>query len=690
VIEMDMKQYIEVFVEEAQEHLNNLNQYLLKLEVSPENPEYIDEIFRSSHTLKGMAGTMGYEKISEITHEMENVLQGIRNGEIKINSKTVDVLFECFDILENLVGSILQNGAEGNIDTSKVINRLKSVFEINESDEKDYNKEHNKGHDVDENKKTSRLNFNEFEENLIKAAYEKKLNIFEIQISLNDDCLLKSARAFVIFKNLERIGEIIKTIPPVEDIEDEKFQKEFTLYLITSSAKEQIEKMLGSISEIQKIWVTPVDYTKKETIPVKEKNDLEGGEYNTVIVESEQDPSKSISQKLKTGKTVRVDIEKLDNLMNLVSELIIIKTRLEGIGENREIGIQELHEAVEYLERITTNLHDAVMKVRMVPIEQVFNRFPRMVRDLSKELNKEINLHIEGEETELDRTVIDEIGDPLIHLVRNAIDHGIETPEERKRQGKQANGNIILKAYHDGNNVVIEIDDDGKGIDLEKVLAKAIEKRFITVKESKELSEQDILQFLFKPGFSTSERITDISGRGVGLDVVKTKIESLGGTIDIETIQGKGSKFIVRLPLTLAIIQALLVGVGTEKYAVPLNSIKETVTINSKNINRIKNQEITLFRGEVLPIIRLNELLDISGNIFENSASNDFYNEDLTVVIVKKGEKLLGLAVDELIGQQEIVIKSLGKFLNNIKLIAGATILGDGQVALILDVNTLT
>ncbi|QSQ09907.1 Chemotaxis protein CheA [Koleobacter methoxysyntrophicus] len=687
---MDMKQYIEVFVEEAQEHLNNLNQYLLKLEVSPENPEYIDEIFRSSHTLKGMAGTMGYEKISEITHEMENVLQGIRNGEIKINSKTVDVLFECFDILENLVGSILQNGAEGNIDTSKVINRLKSVFEINESDEKDYNKDHNKGHDVDENKKTSRLNFNEFEENLIKAAYEKKFNIFEIQISLNDDCLLKSARAFVIFKNLERIGEIIKTIPPVEDIEDEKFQKEFTLYLITSSAKEQIEKMLGSISEIQKIWVTPVDYTKKETIPVKEKNDLEGGEYNTVIVESEQDPSKSISQKLKTGKTVRVDIEKLDNLMNLVSELIIIKTRLEGIGENREIGIQELHEAVEYLERITTNLHDAVMKVRMVPIEQVFNRFPRMVRDLSKELNKEINLHIEGEETELDRTVIDEIGDPLIHLVRNAIDHGIETPEERKRQGKQANGNIILKAYHDGNNVVIEIDDDGKGIDLEKVLAKAIEKRFITVKESKELSEQDILQFLFKPGFSTSERITDISGRGVGLDVVKTKIESLGGTIDIETIQGKGSKFIVRLPLTLAIIQALLVGVGTEKYAVPLNSIKETVTINSKNINRIKNQEITLFRGEVLPIIRLNELLDISGNIFENSASNDFYNEDLTVVIVKKGEKLLGLAVDELIGQQEIVIKSLGKFLNNIKLIAGATILGDGQVALILDVNTLT
>ncbi|MDI3540518.1 MAG: two-component system, chemotaxis family, sensor kinase CheA [Thermosediminibacterales bacterium] len=687
---MDMKQYIEVFVEEAQEHLNNLNQYLLKLEVSPENPEYIDEIFRSSHTLKGMAGTMGYEKISEITHEMENVLQGIRNGEIKINSKTVDVLFECFDILENLVGSILQNGVEGNIDTSKVINRLKSVFEINESDEKDYNKDHNKGHDVDENKKTSRLNFNEFEENLIKAAYEKKLNIFEIQISLNDDCLLKSARAFVIFKNLERIGEIIKTIPPVEDIEDEKFQKEFTLYLITSSAKEQIEKMLGSISEIQKIWVTPVDYTKKETIPVKEKNDLKDGEYNTVIVESEQDPSKSISQKLKTGKTVRVDIEKLDNLMNLVSELIIIKTRLEGIGENREIGIQELHEAVEYLERITTNLHDAVMKVRMVPIEQVFNRFPRMVRDLSKELNKEINLHIEGEETELDRTVIDEIGDPLIHLVRNAIDHGIETPEERKRQGKQANGNIILKAYHDGNNVVIEIDDDGKGIDLEKVLAKAIEKRFITVKESKELSEQDILQFLFKPGFSTSERITDISGRGVGLDVVKTKIESLGGTIDIETIQGKGSKFIVRLPLTLAIIQALLVGVGTEKYAVPLNSIKETVTINSKNINRIKNQEITLFRGEVLPIIRLNELLDISGNIFENSASNDFYNEDLTVVIVKKGEKLLGLAVDELIGQQEIVIKSLGKFLNNIKLIAGATILGDGQVALILDVNTLT
>jgi two-component system chemotaxis sensor kinase CheA len=366
--------------------------------------------------------------------------------------------------------------------------------------------------------------------------------------------------------------------------------------------------------------------------------------------------------------------------MNLVSELIIIKTRLDDIDDSKDYQAKQ-REAIEYLERITSNLHDAVMKARMVPIENVFNRFPRVIHDLSRELSKKIDLLIEGAETELDRTIIDEIGDPLIHLIRNAADHGIESPQDRIDKGKPEHGTIKLKAYHDGNNVVIEVSDDGKGIDSSSVLKKAIEKGLVDKEQSKNLKEYEITSFLFEPGFSTTSEVTDVSGRGVGLDVVRTKIESLGGSIDINNKMDMGTTFQIRLPLTLAIIQALMVMVGEEKYAIPLSSIKETVIISREEIKKVQKNEVIVLRGNVIPIIRLNRALNI-----ENQNESLEY---LTLVIVKKGDKDVGLAVDDLIGQQEIVIKTLGSFLKDIKFIAGATILGNGEVALILDINKL-
>jgi two-component system chemotaxis sensor kinase CheA len=474
----------------------------------------------------------------------------------------------------------------------------------------------------------------------------------------------------------------------VEDIEDEKFDFEFTVVCITKEAPEVFDRSINGIAEVDKVIVVPLEAMDIKNCPratdMSLAEDTQSEDSNNSQHEPEKKEEDNKGQnaqmhKAKTGKTVRVDIDRLDVLMNLVSELIIIKTRLEGL----EIidNSQTYDEAIEYLERITTSLHDAVMKVRMVPVEMVFNRFPRMIRDVSRELGKEIRLNMSGEETELDRTVIDEIGDPLIHLLRNSADHGIESKEERAQAGKPAVGQINLKAYQDGNNVVIEVDDDGKGIDLEKIKKKIIEKGLVKKDIVSTLSQKDIINFLFKPSFSTSDKISNLSGRGVGLDVVKTKIEQLDGVVEVETETGEGSKFIIRLPLTLAIIQALLVVIGSEKYAIPLNSIKEIIKITPDQIKNVQKQDVVLLRNTVIPIVKLGEILEVP--------EDDKEKKNLTVVIVKKGEKLSGFLVDSLIGQQEIVIKSLGKLLSGIKSIAGATILGDGNVALILDVNLL-
>ncbi|MDR5658245.1 chemotaxis protein CheA [Serpentinicella sp. ANB-PHB4] len=675
---MDMSQYLDIFIEESKEHLQGMNEILLKLEDTPEDKSLLNEIFRVAHTLKGMSGTMGFNNILNLTHQMENVLDELRNGKMEISSNVIDIIFECFDQLELYITQIENDMTEGNISSDTLIKKLELLLTKDNSGKKDI--EVNSESSIQKNRQE--IQVGEYVGNVIETAIDKKLNCYKLKISLDEKCMLKSARAYIIINSIEKIAEIVDSNPSIEDIEDEKFDLSFEIILITEHDKEDITKELTTISDIESIEFTVL---KKDNITSNANKNDDQSSLKEEITSSNsssqvEQPTENKNKKAKTNKTVRVDIDRLDNLMNLVSELIIIKTRLEDIDGSVSEDKQSMNEATEQLERITTSLHDAVMKVRMVPIERVFNRFPRMVRDLSKDLGKEISLIMSGAETEVDRTVIDEIGDPLIHLIRNSIDHGIEETEQRIKLNKDKTGTVKLTAYPDGNSVVIEVEDDGKGIDIEKVKTKALNNNVISIQQSQMMDDSQIIQLLFAPGFSTADKISDISGRGVGLDVVKTKIESLGGTVEVESIEGKGSKFIIRLPLTLAIIQALLVVVGEEKYAIPLNNIKEITTIHPEKIRRIQGNEVVLFRNTTLPILRLSKLLDVTDTNTEES--------EHSIVIVKKGDKTAGILVDRLIGQQEIVIKSLGKFLANINGIAGATILGNGSVALIVDTNS--
>ncbi len=674
---MDMNQYMDIFIEESKEHLQNMNQILLQMENNPEDMNMLNEIFRIAHTIKGMSSTMGFQSIAHLTHEMENVLDLIRSGNMLVNEKIINILFKCFDELESYITSIEISGVEGEDTSAGLVKELAALRDGQDVVDTDLPIVKSNNAVINTN-----IEVNEYVHNVIHKAIQQELNPFLVKINLNSKCMLKSARAYIIINTLEKLAEIVYSNPSIEDIEDEKFDLSFELILISKADASILERELKGISEIdlyevislqENYYVNNTDVQMEIPDPSLEKEQIE----STPASKGEEAKNKRNN---KTGKTVRVDIDRLDNLMNLVSELIIIKTRLEDIdGTDRKEG-QNMHEAIEYLERITTSLHDAVMKVRMVPIERVFNRFPRMVRDLSKELGKEITLFMTGEETEVDRTVIDEIGDPLIHLIRNSIDHGIEDPETREKYNKPKNGSVKLIAYPDGNSVVIEVEDDGGGINIERVKAKALERGVITLQQSQIMEDKDIVQLLFHPGFSTADKISDISGRGVGLDVVKTKIESLGGVVEVDTKHGMGSKFTIRLPLTLAIIQALLVNVGKEKYAIPLNTIKEITTIQANTVRKVQNNEVVLYRNSTLPILKLSTLLNVPTTTDED--------EEYVVVIVKKADKSVGIVVDHLIGQQEIVIKSLGKYLANIKAIAGATILGNGSVALIVDTNS--
>ena len=681
---MDMSQYLDIFIDETKEHLQNLNEQILILEKEPENQATINEIFRAAHSLKGMAGTMGYKRMQRLTHDLENVFSEVRNGKMKANDRLVDVLFKGLDALEGYLTNIQTQADEGTEDNEDIIQALNEILNsgtkaIEVAIQETPAPAAEVQTEVSFVPKFKELKIEEHENHAIFEAYNEGNNVFGITVYIQESCILKAARAFLVFKTLEEHGTIIKSQPAVQDIEDERFDLHFSLFLITKNSLNEVYKQVMNVSEIREVVIEAID---KPEITIQEDTSEDSTQ------EQDKKPAVKREQKQTTSKpvvnrSVRVDIEKLDVLMNLVSELIIAKNGLVSINANDsgDKKSSSFNEQIEYLERVTTSLHESVMKVRMVPIESVVNRFPRMIRDLSKKLNKPMELLMTGEETELDRTVIDEIGDPLMHLLRNSADHGLETAEVRKKLGKPEVGSIFLNAYQDGNNVVIEVKDDGAGVDIAKVKEKAIEKGTITEEQAETMTDKDFIDLLFRPSFSTSDKITDVSGRGVGLDVVKTKIESLGGDIEAKTKIGEGSTFTIHLPLTLAIIQALMVEVGEEKYAIPLGSIQTIEDIPIEDIKYVNGQEVINLRGTVLPIVRLHDTLDI--------APLDEEQPSLTVVVVSKGDRFAGLAVDNLIGQQEIVIKAIGKYMETTKLIGGATILGDGEVALILDANTL-
>ncbi len=694
---MDVSQYLEIFIDETKEHLQSLNDQLLILETEPENVETINEIFRAAHSLKGMAGTMGFKRMQRLTHDMENVFSEIRNGNMKVTADLVDVLFKGLDALEAYLSNIQESADEGTEDYEDIISQLNKILNIGLGKEtKEQGKEEVSGADAvtgitvqsdSSAEKFRNLNIQSYERKAIQKAYDIGMNVFGITVYIQETCILKAARAFLVFKSLEGLGEVIKSQPDIQDIEDEKFDFDFSMVLLTKESLENIEMTIANISEIQNVYIDhlTLEQSADDTMEAEEENSHKqekGNGKNTVNTKNNAIAAKQSSKPV-VNRSVRVDIEKLDVLMNLVSELIIAKNGLVSISssEGTSRGESGFNEQIEYLERVTTNLHESVMKVRMVPIESVTNRFPRMIRDLSKKLDKKMELYMSGEETELDRTVIDEIGDPLMHLLRNAADHGLESNQERIAAGKPEVGSIFLEAYQDGNNVVIEVRDDGGGINVEKVKKKAVEKGTLTQEQADVMSEKDAIDLLFRPSFSTADTISEVSGRGVGLDVVKTKIESLGGDIEANTKLGAGSNFIIRLPLTLAIIQALMVELGSEKYAIPLGSIQTIEDVKISEIKYVHSKEVINLRGNVIPIIRLDKVLDVE--------SDHEVTDHLTVVIVSKGDRLAGLVIDNLIGQQEIVIKSIGKYITNNKIIGGATILGDGEVALILDVNTL-
>jgi len=665
---LDNIKYLELFIEESEEQLQRLNENLLQIESNPESLASVNEIFRVAHTLKGMAGTMGFKVIASLTHSMENTLDAIKSRKLKPTTNVIDLLFSCLDVLDGLLKRVVSNGTDDGIDIDSLVTKLDSLSDTTQLHKSlEINKE-----------ETSDLILDDFKVAVAKEAMDKGFIPYYISVKLAADCVLKSARAYVVFKAVEAYGDIIHSNPSVQDIEQEKFTSEFSLVVLARSAKEIITTKLSNIFEVEAVRVEKVP---DEVLKIK-PNNQENQILNDQMINTENiTESKAVERNIKLGKSTRVDIDRLDNLMNLVSELIIIKNRIQGSGKTNDV--KALSEAAEYLGKVTTDIHDAVMKVRMVQVDSVFNRFPRVVRDLGKNTGKEVKLNIFGAGTELDRIIADEIGDSLIHLIRNAVDHGLESPEERVASGKSKVGNVDLIAYHDGNNVVIIVGDDGKGIKTEKVAEQIVKKGLLSKELSDQLSEREILNYLFDPRISTAGKVSNISGRGVGMDAVKSKVESLGGVVEIETIRGKGTKFLVKLPLTLSIIQALLIRVANEYYAIPLNVIKEIVTISKNAVKQLRNQETIEYRDSLVSLTRLDKRLNPKKSAEEESSN------DLTVIILSKGDRLSAVSVDDLEGQQEIVIKPLGKFMADIKVLSGATILGDGRVVPILDINHL-
>ena len=680
-------QYMDMFLDESHEHLQSLNEGLLRLEENMEEIGAVNDIFRNAHTLKGMSATMGFAKIAELTHEMEDVLDLVRKEQLKLNEDIIDTLFKCLDSLEQMVDSVGNGEAEDVVDVTDLVAKLSSI---------------SKGTPPPAAAGApaaapaagtapaagSGLGIDEIDLDVMKKAKEAGLHIYHVKVTLMETCVLKAARSVMVMHALDEVGDVIKSIPAAEDLEQEKFERSFDVVVTTANDAESVQNAVDTVSEIEDIAVEELD---PDALGKAQEEAPAAAPAAAAPAPAAAAPAKKAApaaakpaaaaapaKKQHQSQSVRVDIEKLDTLMNLMGELVINKVRLEQIGQTHRMS--DLMETLEQMDRVTGDLQNIVMKVRMVPVSAVFNRFPRMVRDVSKELGKEINLTIEGEETELDRTVIDEIGDPIMHLLRNSLDHGVESPDKREAKGKPRTGEVGLIARHEGNNVVIMITDDGAGINADVIRRKAVEKGMISQNEADRLDDADAVRLIFLPGFSTAEQITDISGRGVGMDVVRSKIEALSGHVDVETHIDEGSVFKIKLPLTLAIIQAMLVQVQDEMYAIPLGSIDSTINIEPTDIQTVQNTEVIVLRGEIIPIIRMEEALQVP-----HTKDSD----ELFVVVVHAGEAKAGIVVDNLIGQQEIVIKTLGNLFAGLKLFGGATVLGDGKVALILDVATM-
>ncbi len=673
---LDVNQYLDIFLDESREHLQTCNEKLLDLEKNPTDLQLVNDIFRAAHTLKGMSATMGFDDMAHLTHHLENMFDAIRNEQMIVTPESMDTMFEALDHLEAMVQSIAEGG-DGKRDVTEISKKLDvtgSHAEAASSVET-----------VDASAVANDLDYNEFERTVLDEAREQGFKCYELNVTLSEACLLKAVRVYMIFERLNEAGEVVKTVPNAELLESEDFESEFSISYLSKLPMDEVQKIVTAISEVEKVEISEVSAFEDAAPAEKQEAQIEQKKEEVSVPAAKAPANDAPKANGNNGaaaggtKTIRVNIDRLDSLMNLFEELVIDRGRLEQIA--KELENNELTDTVERMTRISGDLQSIILNMRMVPVETVFNRFPRMIRQLTKELNKKIELIIEGAETELDRTVIDEIGDPLLHLLRNSLDHGIESPEERVKKGKPEKGTVLLKAYHSGNHVFIEVEDDGGGINRKKVLEKALERGVITEREAETLEDHQIDSLIFAAGFSTADTISDISGRGVGLDVVKNKLESLGGSVSINSTEGQGSLFSIQLPLTLSIISVLLVKLEDETFAIPISSIIETAVIKKSDILQTHDREVIDFRGFIVPVVYLKKQFHVPN-------ANEL-EEELHIIVVRKGDKLTAFVVDSFIGQQEVVLKSLGDYLPNVFAISGATILGDGQVALIVDCNAL-
>ncbi len=635
------------FLQEAKEYIELLNQNFIRLEGG--DSYALDEIFRIAHTLKGMAGFMGYKNLEDLCHKLESLLGEIREGRIQVSEDLVDLLLLGVDKISEIVENI-----EGHDSDSVEINDLLSKFEAFTSLKSE---DTQKYLDRQDNEK-------------IEDSYNTIL-----EVTLSDDCIMKNVRVALVIESLNEVSNVIKVEPDEEEIEKESFDGFFRVYL--EGETDKIKSIMEKISEIKSFKILGVDEDNLYEDQIESLDDPNG----TKRLEEKKGEKDSNIGKINSSKknleTIRVKSEQIDKIMNLVGELVINKGRLLQISQ--EYDIPELMESVNILEKSITSLQDEVMRIRMVKIERIFNKFPRMVRDLSRKLGKKIEFVVEGQDTELDRTVLDQINDSLVHLVRNAVDHGIEFPEERIKAGKPEVGLIRLSAKREKSNVVIEIEDDGKGLDPDLIKKKALERGLVDPSEIEKMGDEDIKMLIFMPGFSTKNSATEISGRGVGMDVVKTTAEKLGGNVRIYSKKGEGTKIRINLPPTVAIIKSLIVRVGGEDYAIPLSNVVEALYIDEKNLKYIHGNPFLYVRGNVIPVLSLRNLFNIDCEINGNRVG---------VIIERENEKF-GLIVDEITNQQEIVIKPLTSFLSRVKGFLGVTILGDGRVIPILDVSAL-
>jgi len=679
---MDASEFKDVFAAEAHEYIQALNQDLLRLESNPNDRAALNDMFRAAHSLKGMSGTMGYQELADFTHQIESVLDLLRIGELTATESVVNIMFSAIDSLQNLLEKTLLE--EELPDLEEVTAELCHLIQQRNNLESNLHQQDSK----EQSKMEAQIDIEleDFDLEVVRAAKKEGYLPYKVVVRLLPKTLMKSVRAYTVFQALENIGTIIKSNPPAQELEDEKFDQEFALVLLTQRDADTIKNTVERISEIEHVAVLSIqtesaESERRSVLPRTDEqlvNETAATAQDLPVKQKQSSSVTSFSRGAFVDRYIRVETERLDGLINLIGELVISKTQVMEIEADQLTD--NTKNALVQLERITTELQYAAMKLRMVPIKQVFDRFPRLVRDFAQASGKKINLEIVGEDTELDRSLVNQIGDPLVHLVRNSIDHGIETIEKRKALGKPAQATLRLSAFHEGGHVIVQVYDDGQGLELDRIKQTAIEKGLLPANFANDLTMEQAVELIFRPGFSTNEAVTDVSGRGVGMDAVKNIVEGLSGQVEVESETGQGTCVTIKLPLTLAIIKALLVTCGGQVYALPIQSVRENLLAVESQIKTISQQKVIVLRDEILPLIDLNEALGF-GQLD--------YGDTLSVIVVESQGEKAGFVVDDIIGQQEIVIKSLSDILGDIRGISGATVLGNGEVALILDHNSL-